>query len=207
MTTAAIAHAIDLNLTCDPNAAARYFAHGGLATFYPEAADPNSYFPMDLPYEYDVSFVGACYGWRPRLIEGLRRQQIEVTCFGKGWPRGSIGNDEMNGIYARSCINLGIGGVGYSHKLLCLKGRDFEVPMSGALYLTQDNPELSLVFNVGREILTYRDIDDCASKIRELLRDKTGAAEIRRLARARSLKDHTYEARWSAVLRVLGALS
>jgi len=204
--TAGIAQAVDLNLTSDPNGAVRYFAHGGLAMFHPEAADPGSYFPVDVGFEFDVSFVGACYGWRPRLIAGLHRSGINVTCFGKGWPRGAIANEQMNGVYARSRINLGCGGIGYSRSLLCLKGRDFEVPMAGALYLTQDNPELARVFDVGREILTYRDIDDCANTIRCLLQDSDRAADIRRGARMRSVKDHTYEARWSTVLRMLGAI-
>jgi spore maturation protein CgeB len=128
-------------------------------------------------------------------------------CFGKGWPNGPVANEAMNRLYARSRINLGCGGIGYSKDLLCLKGRDFEVPMSGAIYLTQDNPELGLVFDVGREILVYRDIDDCAATIRAVLGDPERAAQVRRAARARSLREHTYEARWTRVLSLLGALS
>jgi len=204
---AAIANAVDLNLTSDPDGPLRYFAHGGLAAFHPEAADPDWYRPLDLPFDYDVSFVGAKYGWRPRLVEGLQKRGIEVTCFGKGWCNGSVANEAMSGLYARSRINLGCGGIGYSKDLLCLKGRDFEVPMSGAIYLTQDNPELRLVFDVGREILVYRDIDDCAATIRDVLADPERAALLRRAARARSLREHTYEARWNRVLTLLGALS
>ena len=203
---AAIADAVDLNLTSDPEGAERYFAHGGLSMFHAEAADPTWYRPMSQPFEFDVSFVGAAYGWRPKLIAGLRRQGLEVACFGKGWPNGPIANDAMNGLYSRSRVNLGCGGIGFSHKLLCLKGRDFEVPMSGAVYLTQDNPELSEVFEVGREILVYRDIEDCARVIRATLNDPVGADGIRRAARARCVRDHTYTARWTTVFRALGAL-
>jgi len=204
--TAAIADAVDLNLTSDPQGAARYFAHGGLSMFHAEAADETWYRPLDIPFEYDVSFVGACFGWRPKLIDGLRRRGIDVVCFGRGWPNGAVANEDMNGIYARSRINLGCGGIGYSKDLLCLKGRDFEVPMAGALYLTQDNRELSQVFEIGREILTYRDVEDCARTIHAVLRDTAGAARIRADARARSLRDHTYRARWSQVFRTIGAL-
>jgi hypothetical protein len=204
---AAIAHAVDLNLTSDPDGARRYFAHGGLSLFHAEAADPQWYRPLELPFEFDVSFVGARYGWRPVLIEQLQRRGIEVACFGKGWPNGAIANAEMNRLYARSRINLGCGGIGYSKDLLCLKGRDFEVPMSGAVYLTQDNPELSLVFDVGREIATYRDVDHCALVIRRILAHPESADRMRKAARTRCLRDHTYTARWSTVLQMLGALA
>jgi spore maturation protein CgeB len=205
--TASIAHEVDLNLTSDPNGMLKYFAHGGLSMFHPEAADPDWCRPLDSPFKYDVSFVGACYGWRPRLVEGLRRHGINVVCFGKGWANGAISNEDMNAIYGSSRINLGCGGIGFSKNLLCLKGRDFEVPMTGALYLTQHNPELSLVFDVGREILTYRDIEDCAQVIRATLDNQRGAAEIRHAGRERCLRDHTYAARWTRVFRMLGAIS
>ena len=112
----------------------------------------------------------------------------------------------MCAIYTKSRINLGCGGVGYSSRLVCLKGRDFEVPMSGGLYLTQHNPELSLVFDVGREIVTYRNPTDCARIIKELLNDRDLAASIRTAARERSIRDHTYQVRWSRVFETIGAL-
>ena len=203
---AGIAHAVDLNLTNDPAGMLRYAVHGGLAMFHPEAADPDLHRPLQLPFEYDVSFIGARYGWRPTFIRQLDRLGVKVECFGDGWPNGPVGNEEMKLIYAKSRINLGFGGIGYSRSLMCLKGRDFEVPMSGALYLTQSNPELELVFDIGQEILTYREPADAAATIRELLQDEGRAAGIRLAARARCLRDHTYFVRWSRALSVIGAL-
>ncbi len=52
--TAAIAHAVDLNLTSDPNGAAKYYVHGGLAMFHQEAADPDWYRPLGVLFEYPV---------------------------------------------------------------------------------------------------------------------------------------------------------
>jgi hypothetical protein len=206
VSTAAICHEVDLNLTNDPAAIAKYFLHGGLAMFHAEAADPHWFAPRNVAFEHDVSFVGARFGWRPTLMEGLRRRGIAVTCFGRGWDNGPISNEEMSSVYARSRINLGCGGIGYSRRLMCLKGRDFEVPMSGALYLTQHNPELAQVFDLGREILTYTDVDSCAEQIRSGLADPDWTAQVRLAARARCLRDHTYEARWTTVFRMLGAL-
>ena len=207
VSTAEICGAVDLNLTSDPEGPLRYAVEGCLAMFHPEAADPELHRPVAVPFEYDVSFVGARFGWRPRLMEGLKRRGIDVACFGVGWPNGPVSNEEMHRIYAKSRINLGCGGIGYSRKLLCLKGRDFEVPMSGALYLTQHNPELALVYEIGRDILTFRDVPECARQIRGLLAAPERASAIRAAARHRSLVEHTYEARWGRVLEVLGALA
>jgi hypothetical protein len=204
---AAIAHAVDLNLTNAPESVIKYAVHDGLAMFWPEAAHPDIHRPCDVLFEFDVSFVGACYGWRPRFIQRLRRRGIKVECFGKGWPNGSLSDEEMVRLYSRSRINLGFAGIGHSRRLMCLKNRDFEVPMSGGLYLTQDNPELKRVYDVGREIVTFTDEQDCAQKIRSLLDDPGRAAAIRAAGRARALREHTYERRWEKVFRFAGLMS
>jgi spore maturation protein CgeB len=203
---AAIASAVDLNLTNAPESVVKYAVHGGPGMFWPEAAHPEVHRPYELPFEFDVTFVGARYGWRPRFIDELAGLGVKVECFGRGWPNGPLSDEEMVKLYSRSRINLGVGGVGHSRKLLCLKGRDFEVPMSGGLYLTQHNPELSFVYDLGREIVTHRDARECAQIIHELLADPTRAAAIRLAGRERSLKDHTYEARWGQVFGLAGLI-
>lgn len=196
---ATLASVVDLNLTNAPESCIKYFAEGGLAMFWPEAAHHDIHKPYDLPFEYGVSFVGGKYGWRPKFIAKLQKMGIKVACFGNGWGNGSLSDEEMVKLYSRSRITLGFAGVGHSKKLMCLKGRDFEVPMSGGLYLTQDNPELSMVYDVGKEIITYRDEMDCAEKIKRLLAHPDEADKIRKAGRKRALRDHTWEKRFQEV--------
>lgn len=174
--------------------------------FWPEAAHPDVHRPYDVPFEFDVSFVGACYGRRPAFMRHLARRGIKVACFGKGWPNGPLDDENMIKLYSRSRINLGFSSIGYAKRLMCLKGRDFEIPMSGGLYLTQHNPELDLVYRVGEEILTYRGAEDCAATIRSLLDNPSRAAEIRAKGRARALREHTYETRWTEVFKLAGII-
>jgi hypothetical protein len=203
---AALASTVDLNLTNAPDSCIKYMVEGGLAKFWPEAAYPDVYKPYNVPFEYDVSFVGGKYGWRPKVITRLRKMGVNVTCFGNGWENGVLSDKEMVKLYSRSRINLGFAGVGYSQKLMCLKGRDFEVPMSGGLYLTQDNPELSLVYDVGKEILTYRNEKDCAAKIKWILANLKEADEIRKAGRIWALKAHTWEKRFGDVFKMIGVI-
>ena len=203
---AALASVVDLNLTNAPDSCIKYMVEGGLAIFWPEAADPDVHKLYDLPFEYDISFVGQCYGWRPKIINNLKKAGINIVTFGPGWKNGSLSDEEMIKLYSRSRINLGFAGIGYSKKLMCLKGRDFEVPMSGGLYLTQDNPELSLVYDVGKEIVTYQDEGDCAEKIRFLLNHPDEAAKIREAGHIKALKDHTWHKRFEQIFRIVGLL-
>lgn len=203
---AGIAHAVDLNLTNSPDSLIKYAVNNSLALFWPEAAHPDVHRPYNTPFEFEVSFSGACYGQRPSLVRKLAGHNIKVECFGHGWPNGPLPSEEMIKLYSRSRINLGFAGIGHSRKLMCLKGRDFEVPMSGGLYLTQNNPDLSLVFDVGNEILTYRNEEDCVRITRELLADLDRAEKVRKAGRKRCLMDHSYHVRWSKVFRMAGLL-
>jgi len=203
---AALSSVVDINLTNSPGSIMKYTIEGGLAMFWPEAACPNIHKPYNLPFKYDVSFVGKRYGYRPKFITNLRKAGINVTCFGNGWGNGSLSNEEMIKVYSRSRINLGFASVGYSKNLMCLKGRDFEIPMSGGLYLTQDNPELSFVYKIGKEVITYRDEIDCVKKIRWLLDNPKEAEKIRKAGRKRALKEHSWERRFENIFSIIGLL-
>jgi len=204
---AALAPVVDLNLTNAPESCVKYLVEGGLAMFWPEAAHPDFHKPYGLPFEFDVSFVGGKYGWRPRFIKKLQKMNIKVTTFGRGWENGPLSDEEMVKLYSCSRINLGFAGVGHSRRLMCLKGRDFEVPMSGGLYLSQDNPELSLAYNVGKEIVTYRNEKDCAEKIKWLLANPEEADKIRKAGRKRALSNHTWGKRFADLFEMTGILA
>lgn len=203
---APLAAAYDLNLTNATASLVKYLVEGGLAIFWPEAANPDHFRPLDRPFEYDVSFIGGCYGQRPAFINYLRRQGIQVKALGRGWPNGPLTEQEMIEVYAQSRINLGVSGVGYSMKETCLKGRDFEVPMCGALYLTSEQPDLHRVYEAGREVVTYRNKEECLDKIRYLLVRPEECARIRQAARQRCLRDHTWERRFHDLFVLTGVL-
>lgn len=203
---AALASVVDLNLTNEAESCVKYLVEGGLAMFWPEAANPDLHRPHTVPFEFDVSFVGGKYGWRPKFIRRLQKMGIKVTCFGNGWESGPLSDEEMVKLYSRSRINLGFAWVGHSRKLMCLKGRDFEVPMSGGLYLTQHNPELAIVYKLGEEIIVYHNEKDCAEKIKYLLNHPEEAEKIRKAGRKRALKEHTWEKRFGDIFKLAGVL-
>lgn len=194
-----ICAAFDLNLTNATDSVIKYLVEGGEAVFWPEGANPAHFRPLDLPFEYDVSFIGQRYGIRPEFISTLRRRGIQVACFGAGWEHGYVAEEKMVEIYAKSRINLGFGFISRGQEQ-CLKGRDFEVPMCGALYLTSHHPDLECVWRVGEEIATYHDIEDCARKIKALLADPDRCARMRAAARQGALSRHTWAARIGSLL-------
>ena len=107
-------------------------------------------------------------------------------------------------MYSRSRINLGFGGIGHFRKIRCLKGRDFEVPMSGGFYLTSRQEDLAECFREGEEIALYDDKWECLEKVRYYLDHPEEARRIAAAARRRALRDHTWEKRILAALAMVG---
>lgn len=196
----------DLCWTSTSDALEKYCVEGAVPVYLPEGANPEIHRPYEAERTFDVSFVGQCYENRPAVIAALREAGVRVEAFGPGWPSGPLSTPEMVLTYSRSRLNLGFGGVAGHKDTYCLKGRDFEVPMSGGLYLTEEHEELSRFYEIGKEIVTYRGIEDLIAKIRRLLANPGEAEAIRAAGRARALREHTWEMRFSKVLSILGVI-
>ncbi|HPK52857.1 MAG TPA: glycosyltransferase [Smithellaceae bacterium] len=196
----------DLCWTSTEDALIKYCAEGALPVYLPEGANPQVHRSYELEKTIDVSFVGQCYGNRQAVIDELKKRGIYVEAYGSGWPHGPLATEEMVKMYSRSKINLGFGGVSGHKDTFCLKGRDFEIPMSGGLYLTEDHPELHHVFQPGEEILTYSGIADLAAKINYYLTHPAEAEAIRKKGYERSRREHTWEMRFEKIFRLFGIL-
>ena len=196
----------DLCWTSTADALVKYCVAGALPLYLPEGANPEIHRPWDLEKRFDVSFVGQRYGNRPEILRRLGGEGIAVAAFGAGWPGGPLPTEEMVRIYSQSRINLGFAGVDGYAGAYCLKGRDFEIPMSGGLYLTEHHPELESVYAVGKEIVTYRDFASLVAKVRHLLSHPEEAEAIRRAGFERARRDHSWESRFARVFTLLGLL-
>ncbi len=195
---------IDLAATAAPEAVHWYLAEGCPAVFFPEASDAELFHPMpELGKAHEVTFVGMNYGIRAQLVEALRRTDISVTTYGSGWPNGRIDTEEVPHLFAQSKLILGVGGVGQSRTLCAFKLRDFDGPMSGSCYLTQDNPDLHRVFRVGEEIVVYSTTQELVNKASSLLLDDRFREAIAAMGRARCAAEHTWNHRFRSLLDFL----
>lgn len=195
-----VTHLVDLIWTTWKTGTDLHLACGGNPWYAPEAADPAFHCPASLERDIDVLFIGRKYGEREYLVKYLRDCGFDVAAYGKGWTNGFVDFEESVRLTNRAKVVLGVGGVRYSTEIQHLKGRDFEVPMCGALYLTTYNPELADWYVVGKEILCYGSFRNCAEILYWILRRPDKQEEIRQAALARSLRDHTWEKRLRRML-------
>ena len=206
MGTSGLIGAIDLACTAAKECCLWYQIEGCPAIYLPEASDPELFKPDNGPKEYDVCFVGANYGIRAKIVRTLEKRGIKVQCYGNGWSNGRIDTRDLPLIFAKARIILGVGTIGHCKDFYSLKMRDFDGPMSGSLYLTHNNPDLYELYEIGKEIETYRNPEECCEKIEYYLSEPLKAEAIAKAGRARAVRDHTWEKRFNKVLSTIGLI-
>lgn len=172
---------------------------------WPLAANQDIFYPRDIPFKYDVSFIGSAHGNRKAFIAHLRKNGVKVETFGEGWPNGFIPNEMVPEVFSGSRINLNFGDIGYTD-YQCGKCRDFEIPMSGGLMLTTHNEGLKEFFELNKDIFTFNTKEEALKKIHLLLSDEALCERARRTAREKALAAHTWAKRVEALLKVVGFL-
>lgn len=207
---------------------------GANPIYMQEAANPSIYKPCDVPLAYDVSFCGMRYGDRPAFVDHLCRAGLDVHVFGPGWleadrqarslrsrlgrfGRGPgplpaagppLSDERMVRLYSESRISLGFSSCGETHRagerILQVRLRDFEAPMSGAFYMVEQMDELAEFFVPDEEIVFYRDAEELADKARYYLQHAEQRERIRRAGHRRALAEHTWQHRFTKVFSELG---
>lgn len=135
--------------------------------------------------------------------EGLAAISLPANVIG-----GVLSDVEMIQMYSRSKINLGFSSCGDTHRtserIMQIRLRDFEVPMSGGFYMVEYMEELEEFFKIGEEVVCYTGPEDLADKIKYYLRHDSERETIRRAGYERCLRDHTWRKRFEKVFEEIG---
>lgn len=201
---AGLAPSLDLTGTNCMRSIRKIVAAGGRGVFFPEGADPVLFTPRAQREEFDIGFIGVAYGWRPWLIWKLRRAGFTVATAGPGWPDGPVALEDVPSWVASARVILGVGGIGHSLNTTCLKGRDFELPMAGAIYLPQADEDLTH-FCADLTAGTWRSVEELVERARSLVAlPPEERATIRRRVACEARRRHTWRHRIAMVLAALG---
>jgi spore maturation protein CgeB len=119
-----------------------------------------------------------------------------------------VSDEEMVKIYSRSKINIGFSTCGNTHlsgqRILQVRLRDFEVPMSGGFYMVEYMEELEEFFDIGKEIVCYSSPEDLADKILFFLSHDTEREQIRQAGYERCRRDHSWHKRFTTAFAEMG---
>ena len=193
-----------LSLTTSKSALIKYIVEGGNPMYKDYAGNEKIYKNLHLEKNYEVGFVGADYGVRREYVEYLRNNGINVYTKGDGWVEGFASADEMIEIFNRSKIVLGFATVGSTDDIYILKGRDFEVPLTGSFYMTGYHEELKEYFELGKDIETYTSKEDLLQKVRFYLEHEDTREAIALRGYTKCFENYTAKKAYEKVFGYLG---
>jgi glycosyltransferase involved in cell wall biosynthesis len=154
---------------------------------------PNSYpdeliFPKDIEKTIDIGFCGNVLN-RGHVINSLDKYDIKKDIF-------VIGDDMVDVINS------------YKIHLNCnisndINYRTFETTGCGTFLLTNYTPGLEKLFDIGKEIVVYNDLNDLDSKVKYYLENEEEREKITKAGYERSKKDHTYFERAKILIDII----
>ncbi|MBI3328523.1 MAG: glycosyltransferase [Nitrospinae bacterium] len=191
--------------------------------YLPLACDPAVHKLLSLAaeerqeYASDVSFVGAGYYNRRNFFEGLLDFNLKI--WGSDWEgciplksvlqRGGarLSTEESVKIFNASPINMNLHSSSY-HEGVNPHGdyvnpRTFELAACGAFQLVDHRALLPDLFRVGEEVVCFSTLHEARQLIPYYLSHRAERETIAAQARARALKDHTYEQRMRDMLEIV----
>lgn len=204
----------------DPYIVERLREWGGMdhVHYLPEACEPARHRPLPLTdadireYGCDLAFYGNLYPYRLQLMEGLWGLPRDLRLYGakpapwlchpllSRWQGREVYFDEkVKSVLAAKIV------VNTSHfgEVRSINARTFEVAGIGGFQVA-DAPAIAEFFEPGREIVTFRGPKELRQVVEHYLERPDERQEIAARGRERAHREHTYAARLSVLLRVLG---
>ncbi|NDV27970.1 glycosyltransferase [Desulfovibrio sp. JC010] len=187
--------------------------------YLPLAADPDFHKPQELnpvetrKYGGDVSFMGAGYPNRRMAFRKLIHHGLKI--WGNEWDGDHVlepylqlegrrvSSDECVKIFNGTKINLNLHSSINADELVSggdfINPRTFELAACGAFQLVDKRSLMAEAFDDG-ELAHFEDLDDLDRKIEYFLSHPKERAAFSERARAKVLKEHTYEVRMQTLI-------
>ena len=191
--------------------------------YLPLAASPDVHERVEMPdaerdyYGSDISFAGAGYYNRRHLFRGLLDHDFKI--WGTNWDMSSplaryvqragerVDTDEIVKIFNASKININLHSSTYHNGINpfgdFVNPRTFEIASCGAFQLVDNRSALADLFEIGDEIIVFKDLEDLKQKIAYYLDNPAERERTAERAKQRVLREHTYEHRMGEMLEYL----
>ena len=111
---------------------------------------------------------------------------------------------EINGIWNRTKVPYAPMESSIGGDILQLKGRAFEMGLSGTLMLCQLSPNLDRYYEPGKEFVAFENLDDCVEKGKYYLAHETERARTARAQHDRTRTEHLRTHRFTKMFEETG---
>lgn len=191
--------------------------------YLPQACSPSHHCTLTLSdheisnYGSDLSFMGAGYYNRKVFFQKLIDFNFKI--WGSGWdlssPIGSLVKKEGTRVSEKDCvkiynaskINLNLHSSTFHEGVNPIgdfvNPRTFEIAACGGFQLVDHRSELAELFEAGKEIICFKDIDELRTLIIYYLKNPDERKKIASMGQERAIRDHTFENRMREMLSIV----
>lgn len=171
----------------------------------------NTVFKIENKYICDITTAGNFHSWRVAFFEHLKDFNVKfwgspppvwmpVKVLNRYYQGRSVFNNEKAQAFLGAKIvlnNL------HFAEVLSLNVRAFEAAGIGAFQMVDWRPEIDHLFIDGKEIITYKNIQDLKSKITYWLLNPDKRQDIANAGKQRAIKEHTYKHRLNLLIKTV----
>ena len=158
----------------------------------------NNLYSNHTGYSYDISFIGGMTNCRADFLNNLN---IPITY------KTGLAYEDMFNLFATSKINLNLSiNDNDPNKQPQMKLRVFEVVSTNGFLLTQHIPDLEQFFELEKEIITFKTVEEAKDKINFYLRNDIARSKVARAGYLRYIKEHTSKNRLRNLISNITAL-
>jgi len=178
-------------------------------SYLQHAVDTDTFYPIPgVKKRYDLCFVGGCTDKRFALIEAALEVTSNIVVYGPGWKDKSRFNLKMRSLLKGESIRGAALNTLYNESQLVLNStswdagvgaaksgmnmRLMEVPATGTCLFTDEILELDQYFEVGQDLLVYKDSEDFKLQLRRCLEDPVWCKQIGKHGQATVTRKYTY---------------
>ena len=161
--------------------------------FLPSAVDDKIFYDKNLSRDFDIGFCGKNrFASRNLFLEGLKNRYAEKFVWKEG-----IFFDDLSTFYNQCKIVVNNSVVNE------ITMRMFEATACGALLITREVPHIEDFWEIGKEVITYKDEEDLFNLIDYYLNNEAEARKIAKAGQKRTLKEHKYSDRVKVIYDVI----
>ncbi len=165
-------------------------------------------------YGSDLSFVGSMYPYRARVLDVFKDMDLKI--WGGGFwgriPEDSVAYTKHEGerVWGRQKMvvfnvsNINLNTQNFQNDIFSVSSKVHQVAASGGFQLVDYKPDLEHLYEVGREVITFRSRDELRELAEYYLEHSTERAMIAERAQQRALKEHTFDHRLNEILTSVG---
>lgn len=193
----------------DAAAVAKFKAVSLPAEHLHEAMNPLWHKPMGGVGNDRVAVAGNFYGYRQFLVLRLASRGVGLSLYGARLPRwvdpaiaamhtgAYIVREEKSRVFGEALACLNSTALNEGDSLNC---RAFEIAGAAGLQLIEDKPSVPECFEPGKEVLTYRSVDDIVEYLARARAEPQWALGVREAGWRRAHDQHTYERRLRLII-------